>query len=893
MTATLISAKLCPLDLPMHHRQKQSGITSESPRGLTASPRWLPPSLVMLLITFCNVGFAEDHTTAYFEGLRQRHLFGIAEGYCLNRLAQPRLSEPDRARYTLELVRTLSAHAMVAEDAEQTELWKRANNAITQILKAHPNWTDAPIFNAERSRISAQKADILYWQVKAVPHNEALKQKTISNLTNAASELTQSEKQLNQLLKRSGTHKDFTLLGTALLRDSLMDFQLLIAQTKMKLADLYDHQVNQKTVNLDAAKKWLTPLSQRASTLQITWMSRLALIQCKRIAGDLGAAVRAIQRLIKEKPPAYLKEPLFVESMRILLAENKAQLAATQIINYRQENNGTSSELGYLEIEALIQLRKIALDKKQEALEAEIWQQIETRTQLLWTSQPGYWAQRARMLVNQQQQLDQYGSSISQSLKQAQLFYSQGKTEEAIEAYNETAKQAAEQGNTDLAFELGFTSASLQLKDKQYKKAAAHFQSLVQRYDSVPKAADASLLAAWCLGQLYTQSRTKSRRLAYTAALEAHRKRFPSGTSFYEAGWMLARLEESRLQYSKALILYSEVPENHPRLLDAQLGIARCYENILLRLSSLNKPTQAWRQEAIDVLEKMLAHFPNESNQAKLQIQADIALQLTRIYLNDMPPLYRKANRLLELIVHTSSNIVAQLKRNNEQSDSSVSQTTREIQHWNRISNQALRLQIIALAGQGNPSEARSLVENLETAGTDELLSVLNGVSQINLELTPQVRRELGLLQLKSAEKLASRRDELKPQQIRQLDLCLAEAYLAIDQPIRALEYYQALLKQSPNDRSLIKQVALLLEKCGTKECLRQSRQKWRQIEQTEKAGSLPWLETRLHIIQTSFKSGDEAEAKKLLGVTMLLYPELGNAELQSRYREMEALIKK
>ncbi|MCA9017241.1 MAG: hypothetical protein KDA77_18050, partial [Planctomycetaceae bacterium] len=269
------------------------------------------------------------------------------------------------------------------------------------------------------------------------------------------------------------------------------------------------------------------------------------------------------------------------------------------------------------------------------------------------------------------------------------------------------------------------------------------------------------------------------------------------------------------------------------------------------------------------------------------------ALRLTRIYLNDSPPLYAKANRLLELINHTASRMMAQLKRNNELSESSISQATQEIQHWNSISSQALRLQIIALAGQGNPSAAQSLVESLETAGTDELLSVLNGVSQIDLDLTPEARRELGMLQLKSAEKLASRREQLNPQQLKQLDLCLAEAYLAIDQPIRALEFYQELLQQSPKDTALIRQVALLLERCGTKACLRQATPKWRQLEAAEKPGTVPWVDARLHVIQTLFDSGDEAEAKKLLGVTRLLYPELGNADLKQQYQELATRMNK
>ncbi|QDV48118.1 tetratricopeptide repeat protein [Gimesia fumaroli] len=847
---------------------------------------------LVVLFTAWNACSADDQTRSYFEGLRQRHLFGIAEGYCLERLSEERLSDTERARYTLELARTLAAHAMVANGDEQAELWNRAEKTLAQINKDHPGWADAAVFQAERARITSQKAEILFWQSKAIPHNESLKQTALAKLSQADRELLVAETQLNQLLKKSGTFKNFTVLKTATIRDTLLDFQLLIAQTKIKSADLYDKQSPQRKTSLTEAEKWLEPLSRRATTLQITWLSKLALIQCDRIAENYAAAARGIQALVKEKPPAYLNEPIFVESIRILLSENKSQLAASQIIKYRQEHGRYSSELGYLEIDSLIQLREVALNNQQTAIAEELWQEVQTRAKYLEKTQPGYWSQRARMLVDQQHQVDQYGSGISQSLKQAQLLYSQGKLNQAIAAYDKTAKQAAEQGKTDLAFELGFTSASLQLKAKQYKQAAAQFQSLAQKYDANGQAADANLLAAWCLGQLYSQSRTKSRRLAYTTALEEVRTRFPNSKSYYEAGWMLARLEEARLQYSKALVLYSEIPDNQPKAADAHLGIARCYEQILLRLTSLNKPTGAWRAEAIDVLEKFLAGFPDRTDAAKLPSQSEIALRLTRIYLNDSPPQYRKANRLLELIHHTASRMIAQLKRNNELSEASVSQTTQQIRFWNQISNQALRLQIITLAGQGNPSAAQSLVESLETAGTDELLSVLNGVSQIDLELTPQARRELGMLQLKSAEKLASRREQLNPQQLKQLDLCLAEAYLAIDQPIRALEFYQELLKQSPQDSSLIRQVALLLERCGTKSCMRQATPKWRQLEAVEKPGTVPWLDARLHVIHTMYDSGDEAEAKKLFGVTKLLYPELGNDDLKDQYQKLQARMK-
>ncbi len=849
----------------------------------------------MLMVVLCSsaISSADDPTASYFEGLRQRHLFGIAEGYCLNRLAQPRITDTEQARYTLELIRTLAAHAMATQDPEQAELWKRAEETIAEFCREHSDWPDTNVFEAERARIAALKAEILYWQVQADPQNQSLRQTASTQLSQAVTTLTQAETHLSQLLKKSGAFKKFTVLQTATIRDTLLDFQLLIAQTAMKLADLHAANSPQRTAALELAEKWLEPLSRRATTLQLTWLSKLALIQCERISGDSAGAARGIQALLKEKPPSFLNEPLFVESMRILLQDGKAQQAASQIIKYREAHGTVSSELGFLEITALIQLRQVALEKKQDALAAEIWQQVETRARFLKQAQPGYWSQRAWMLVDQQHQVDQYGSQLSQDLKQAQLLYAQGNIEQAIEAYTKTAQQATAEGKGDLAFELAFTSASLQLQAKQYKEAAEQFQSLSRKYSTAARAADAGLLAAWCLGQLYMQSRTKSRRLAYTAALEEVQKQFPDSKSDYEAGWMLARLEESRLQYSKALVLYSEVPDDHPRAADAHLGIARCYEQILQRLTSLGKPVKAWRQEAIEVLEKFLVRFPAESDPLILQSQADIALRLTQIYLNDSPPSYEKANRLLELIISSATRNIAELKRNNEHSETSVAETANVIQRWNEIANQARRLEIITLAGQGKPTAARSLVENLENAGTNELLSVLNGVSQINLDLSDETRYELGLLQLKSAEKLISRRDELTPQQRQQLDLCLAEAYLATNQQIRALEYYQELLKQAPRDSTYIKQVALLLEHCGTKACLREAAQKWRQLEAAEKPGSIPWLDARLHIIQTTFDSGNEAEAKKLLGVTKLLYPDLGNQELKQQFQELQQRIQK
>ncbi|HAH47617.1 MAG TPA: hypothetical protein DCM07_22695, partial [Planctomycetaceae bacterium] len=160
----------------------------------------------MLVVVLCSpaISSADDPTASYFEGLRQRHLFGIAEGYCLNRLAQPRITDTEQARYTLELIRTLSAHAMATQDPEQAELWKRAEETITEFCQEHSDWSDTSVFEAERARIAALKAEILYWQIQADPQNQSLRQTAITQLSQAVTTLTQAETRLSQLLAEFG-----------------------------------------------------------------------------------------------------------------------------------------------------------------------------------------------------------------------------------------------------------------------------------------------------------------------------------------------------------------------------------------------------------------------------------------------------------------------------------------------------------------------------------------------------------------------------------------------------------------------------------------------------------------------------------------------------------------
>ena len=52
------------------------------------------------------------------------------------------------------------------------------------------------------------------------------------------------------------------------------------------------------------------------------------------------------------------------------------------------------------------------------------------------------------------------------------------------------------------------------------------------------------------------------------------------------------------------------------------------------------------------------------------------------------------------------------------------------------------------------------------------------------------------------------------------------------------------------------------------------------------------WLDARYHLARCAFELKDYEECRKLLGVTKLLYPNLGNDEVRARFASLEAKLR-
>jgi hypothetical protein len=320
----------------------------------------------------------------------------------------------------------------------------------------------------------------------------------------------------------------------------------------------------------------------------------------------------------------------------------------------------------------------------------------------------------------------------------------------------------------------------------------------------------------------------------------------------------------------------------------AQLAVARCYEKVIERLHELEasaedvqKPairerTLEWEEAGAKELGQIVAGFPQEPQRLS-HGQADVTLQLARLELSRTEPNYKSADSLLERILVSGT-------QRPSQGQLSASEET----EWSRILKTSRQLRIVSLAGQGLSNRAELLVKELSASSTEDVLGVMDGLMLLARGADAVTRRSLGQLQLQTATELNTRRSDLDAAEQERLDHCRAQAYLATNQPEEALKLYEELLGKQPKNKTLHLRIAGLLGDSGDKACLTKAKELWRTLEDQEKPGSVAWLENRYEVARCSLKLGEAEECRKLVGVTKLLYPQLGNEELKSKYKQLE-----
>jgi|GEM_PF-1942758 len=812
----------------------------------------------------------------YFQALRDRGLFTVAEEYAGSHLALPGISPDDRIDLTLELATTLLEHGIVATESQRAELWSAAERTVAGLDSLDLPPLQAMKRDAWLNQARSQQACTLAFESQLLPDDRFIRQQALTRLQASVTAL-QAKLVPDPDEERRSSSPRRPLPAEISLREHLRQ------QTIAALIDCLLWQAEITPSGPDRAASLLEAdrLTEQALRVnpreEINARSGLQRLRLFRLQRDERQAMALISRLTDQAGPVF-RDALLAEQLRLLLSLQQARQAADIIAQRLNQNKTLSDELRAVCVQVWLACARQAA-RQSDPTQA---QKFETAAESQIPHIGGRWRQMA-VLQLEHARLDQkYGPQVAALKRQAASAWRHRHPTEAADLFLQGAQQAADQQHPRDSFELQLAGASILIQSEQWPQAIAALEQALRIAPDLQQAAQADLLRCFALGR---QNKNSS---VYEQALRDHLARFAAEPTRWDAVRMLAALKEQAGHPAEALDLYRQIPAEHPlRTIADERIIALLTPKLPAGGRSDSGPTPSSPPAALS-LEPALSPEQNaelkqiverhaRSPESLTPEQARILLSAGRVLLNsDQQPL----DRIVEALRRAVQAHARQLQQN---------QTLPP--EWNSIAQETLQLKILFLAHRQQWDEARALLTQLEQADAGMLLAVLSGMN-VQLEtMNPQERHELGHLARQAVQNLQTRRSQLTPEQTQLLDQAAAQASLAIEDWPAALQGFEALHARSPRNPEYLRQIIAASLGQGLPADLQRATDTARQLERLYKAGSPDWIEARLLLAEIDLRAGKPSDARKLLEITTTLYPQLGTPALQERAARLQSRL--
>lgn len=812
-----------------------------------------------------------EEVAQYYEQLRRRGLFTLAAETAQRRLLEPQLVADQRLELVLELSRTWAEQALHIHGLQQSELWERAATILDEERRRQPDqgW----LLDSQGALVAATQAASGRWDVEAAPYDRPLRRRYLQVTTIARERLPTQIEALSLVLKRG--RKDEGGPAPSQVRALLGRLLVTYGEVLRDRVAVGDQPPPDRAADLLAAATALQQGLGHTVDPKDAWRGRLGLAEVARLRRDFPAA--------REHCAAILGEPQLEEAalqaveacrIRCLLDEGEPLRAAEALLALRQARPLLIGEVWWLQLQTLIRLREDPALQADAAMQANLATEMELVLTRVAEQAGGVWLHRCRKLLDRAEARRRMGPDLSQRLETAEAEYLAVERVAAVEAYTDAIAAAEEAGRGDLAADWRYTQGSIRLELEDYEAAIASFQPLADTQPPHPRSAAAHLLLAFARGRLYDAQRTQSRRIAYETVLTTHLSRFADEVTADDARLMLALLEEQRLQASKALPHYLAVRPNHARYDVATAGAARCLETIILRLRQRGLSADEFLATGLRALPARLEALPRETSWSPAW--AEVAVRLARLQLLDTPPRYAEAAAILERIDREFARVV----------DPAV------LDGWRPWTDAAIPVALIAMAGTGQMPAAR---ERLAAPALEEparLVAVVDGLDQLSQRPAAGQFVDVTELLVEALARLEPHRATLSAPERERCDLIRLRTFLVTGRVAEGFPLVKELRTSAGRDRAKLLTLARLLGDIDNVPAQVEALALWRTIEGLEQAGTDDWLTARAGAIHGLWLTGDHAEARRLLKLTRLLYPELKSPALKARYDALEEQLR-
>lgn len=822
------------------------------------STRPLLFGIVLALAILAPLAGAADDAQ-YLDGLRGRGLYELAEKYCADRLADPAISNAQRARLTIEWSRTLAQHALEAPPAEASRLWQQADRVVDEFAARNPGHPQLILVRSQGALAQAARGEAAREEVEGSSDPQAV-EAARGVLRGAIAELGGLADAIAAQLKQSGRGRP-DALSPAQLQSLEMNVRVELARALRNQALCYRPGTADRINSLSLAVESLSGVARDPLGTPLEWSVALEEIACLRLLGEYPDAEKKISQLEKNKPSLDFAQQLRAERIRLALAGGHLDEALSEAgAAGRQPPTGADSEMARLE--ALLTAWRRA-DQRQNAAEAADWQQRAVEQERAINRAFGtQWMRKAEMLLARtmaESKLPQGAEALAQT---AESYYRSGQVDKALDAFDQASGKARGQ-QPERAFDWGLAAATIEKERGHYREALARYRALAAAAPESTKAADAHLLAVYCAAQL-AQAQQPPNLDEYEQLLREHVATWPEGPTASQAFSWLGRLAEHRHNWQDAVEALRHVKPGDPQFADAVEAVGRSYDAWLEELHERGQDGQRLADEALAWFEQITPPRGAKPNAAARAA----ALAAARIWLKEMPTGALPAERLLSAALENDPQSPDDWKAN------------------------ARRLLAAALAAQGKTAQAGELLDQLPHAGTADALALFQSVSEIRRRAGGDVQRRLAEVELVAADNLLEQRGQLDGPTLRAVTRERALALAALDRRKEAIDALQALAGAHPGDGQTREALASLLM-AGDEADVRMALAKWGEVASRSRPGTPRWFRAHYALARTQLALGQASDARATIQRVASRYPDFGGDVRQRQFDQLSAEIEK
>ncbi len=810
----------------------------------------------------------------FLAGLRARGLYELAEAHCREQLARDDLDERSRAELTIELVRALTERAAGTPAIRREALWQQAQEAVDQFVRTQPANPRLVLVRLQGAIVELVRGELARQEAWLVAQNEALLEEARAHLRQAI-RLLQS---LDEQVRRQRREQNLAgppapgRLSADQLQATSNHIHYQLARAFRNQAQCYAPDSADSANALTQAVQLLEPLAGLSTEEPLSWKARLDLVICHRLLGDRATAARLLADLSANEPPAEVELRARAERIELALPDHLPQALAA-LSDGREIAGRSSPELDYAHLSVCLAAWQAAMrDGRPE--EAARWQtEAERLVELIETEHGSYWQRRAEMLLAGMVRRAPAESNLSMLIRAAEAAYRSGRPEEALAAYDRARQTAARQGQAAEAFRLGFVAATIEHQRDNHAEALRRYRELSLAFLRDPKAPEAHLLAVFHAAQLAKAADTAAADTAaldtramdtYADLLAEHMETWPEDPTADEVRWRLGRLHEHRGAWERAVEAYREISITGPRAIEVVQALDRCTTAWLAERRRRGEPCEAVAAQAAEWFDSLI-HAPGQPwPQQFTPVHRAAALAAARLWLNYAQPDSGRAEAVLRAALAGSPGAPQSFLCD------------------------AQALLVFSLAASGRSEEAGRVLQQLSTAGPEQLIELLANLQQLAAEAPPETVRPLAELRLQAAGLLDPAGAHLSTHQQRLLDYAHAQALADAGRADEAVGAFARLAQRYPRDAEIQEAYARLLSERADRGSLEKALECWRGLERHLPEAGPGWFRAKYAIAELHFRLGDPQQAARIIRLLELLHPELGGPELRTQFKDLQ-----